>query len=113
TVLDGLRETKVWYKLLQPVPFSWDNYIGVALLIVVPLILFGLYSICIFAMTKLTHTTLSQSELRLQFAYSLIPIALAYHFAHYFSLILSQGQAFIAQISDPFAKGWNVFGTTG
>jgi hypothetical protein len=42
---------------------------------------------------------------------SLIPIALAYSIAHYFSLLVFEGQAFIAHLSDPFARGWDLFGT--
>lgn len=111
TVLDGLRETRAWSQFLQLFPFGWDNYIGLALLALVPLILFGLYSLVIYVMTRVTHSEFSFGELRLTFAFSLVPIAVAYHFAHYFSLILSQGQLFFAQISDPLYKGWNIFGT--
>jgi hypothetical protein len=111
TVLDGLRETAIWYQILQPVPFNWDNFIGVALLIVIPFVLFAFYSFCLYCMKRLTDTQLSIPQLRLRFAHSLVPIAVAYHFAHYFSLILSQGQYFVAQVSDPFSKGWDIFGT--
>jgi hypothetical protein len=46
-----------------------------------------------------------------RFAHSLVPIALAYALAHYMTLILFEGQQLIAAISDPFALGWNLFGT--
>ena len=42
---------------------------------------------------------------------SLIPIAVAYHFAHYLGYLLITGQYMIALISDPFGFGWNIFGT--
>jgi hypothetical protein len=45
------------------------------------------------------------------FILSLVPIALAYHLAHYFSYFLIQGQLAIPLISDPFGFGWNLFGT--
>ena len=51
------------------------------------------------------------SDLARGFAYSLVPIALAYHLAHYLSFLLIQGQWFIPLISDPLAFGWNLFGT--
>ena len=47
------------------------------------------------------------------FAFSLLPIALAYHFAHYLSLLLIPGQAIIPLLSDPFGIGWNLFGSAG
>ena len=43
------------------------------------------------------------------FIYSLIPIALAYHLAHYFSYLLIQGQLIFPLASDPFGFGWNLF----
>jgi hypothetical protein len=45
------------------------------------------------------------------FALSLVPIALAYAVAHYFSLLVLQGQAAWFMISDPFGYGWDLFGT--
>jgi hypothetical protein len=45
------------------------------------------------------------------YVYSLVPIALAYQVAHYYTLLLIQGQAIIALVSDPFDRGWNLFGT--
>ncbi len=44
---------------------------------------------------------------------SLIPIALAYHYAHFLSFLLIQGQLIIALVSDPFGVGWDLFGTAG
>lgn len=46
-----------------------------------------------------------------RFAHTLIPIALAYAVAHYFTLIIFEGQQIISAISDPFAIGWDIFGT--
>jgi hypothetical protein len=40
-----------------------------------------------------------------------VPIACAYAIAHYFSLLLIQGQVAITLISDPFGFGWDLFGT--
>jgi hypothetical protein len=45
------------------------------------------------------------------FVFSLIPIALAYHYAHFLAYLLIQGQLIIALISDPFGWGWDLFGT--
>jgi hypothetical protein len=52
---------------------------------------------------SLTHT----------FAFSLVPIAIAYHIAHYLSFLLVQGQRIIPLLSDPFGFGWNLLGTAG
>lgn len=45
------------------------------------------------------------------FVLSLVPIALAYHLAHYFTYLLIQGQLAIPLASDPFGFGWNLLGT--
>lgn len=46
-----------------------------------------------------------------RFAHTLVPIALAYVFAHYFTLIIFEGQQLVAAVSDPFGIGWDLFGT--
>ncbi|WP_413813891.1 hypothetical protein [Mesorhizobium sp. Root552] len=43
--------------------------------------------------------------------WSIVPIALAYHIAHYLTSLLVDGQYAIAALSDPFGLGWNLFGT--
>ena len=45
------------------------------------------------------------------FISSLIPIALGYAIAHYFSLLVFDAQNFYALLSDPFGRGWNLIGT--
>ncbi len=54
----------------------------------------------------------SFAQLRQRFAHTLIPIALAYMIAHYFSLFVFQEQAqFTFLLSDPLGNGSNLFGT--
>jgi hypothetical protein len=50
-------------------------------------------------------------ELAGRFAHTLIPIAFAYAVAHYFSLLVFQGQAAAYLISNPLGDGSNIFGT--
>jgi hypothetical protein len=49
--------------------------------------------------------------LAVRFAHSLVPIALAYAGAHYFSLLVLEGQLGIRLVSDPMGLGWNLLGT--
>jgi len=46
-----------------------------------------------------------------RWAPTLVPIALGYTIAHYFSLLVFEGQSFLALLSDPFGEGWDLFGT--
>lgn len=41
----------------------------------------------------------------------IVPIALAYHFAHYLTALMVDGQYAVASFSDPFFLGWDLFGT--
>ena len=52
-------------------------------------------------------------DLARSFAFTLIPIAIAYHLAHYLVYLLTQGQYIVPLMSDPFGYGWNLFGTAG
>jgi len=52
-----------------------------------------------------------RDELSRRFAHSLVPIALAYVVAHYFSLLVFQGQATWRLLSDPLGTGADWFGT--
>jgi hypothetical protein len=45
------------------------------------------------------------------FVLSLVPIAIAYHLSHYISYLLITGQQIIPLVSDPFGRGWDLFGT--
>lgn len=45
------------------------------------------------------------------FILTLLPIAIAYHVAHYLTYLLLAGQYIIPAISDPFGFGWDLFGT--
>lgn len=46
----------------------------------------------------------------IRFAHTLVPIAAAYAFAHYFTLVSFEGQSIISAGADPFGLGWNLFG---
>ena len=47
------------------------------------------------------------------FVLSLVPIAIGYHLAHYFTYLLIQGQLIIPLASDPLSRGWDLLGTAG
>jgi hypothetical protein len=64
-------------------------------------------------MLRLSKQNLSVSQTACAFVLTLVPIAVAYHLAHYFSLLVTAGQFMIPLASDPFGFGWNLFGTAG
>jgi hypothetical protein len=52
-----------------------------------------------------------EGDLTDAFLGSLVPIALAYVVAHYFSFLVRESQYLAIFVSDPFGFGWDVFGT--
>lgn len=116
--LDGLVVTNFWARVQtigQPVINLFGRYDAifaqtVGLLVVPPLFL-GIY----WATALLTRALSGDRERALviagRFVASLIPIALAYQVAHYLSYFLILGQLIIPLASDPFGRGWDLFGT--
>ena len=60
---------------------------------------------------QLVDPTSRRLVLARRFVHSLVPIALAYVIAHYFSLLAYQGQAMASLASDPLGNGSDLFGT--
>jgi hypothetical protein len=51
------------------------------------------------------------TEIAGQYVHTLVPIAAVYVMAHYFSLLVYNGQAGAYLASDPLGEGWDLFGT--
>lgn len=105
TAFDGFRSTTPFFRYF----FLFNQTL---LLSLAPILFLILYSLAILLMKLIVKTYFSFKSLSLHFAFSLIPIALAYNIAHYFPLLLIQGQAIITLISDPLSQGWNLLGTS-
>ncbi len=89
-----------------------DSQLGRTVLLVGSVVVVGFgYWLASWAAAKLSETEMSAHQVAQRFAHTLVPIALAYAFAHYFTLIIFEGQQLFAAISDPFGLGWDLFGT--
>lgn len=128
---DGLLATPLWSEIsqwmlfsdaLRPLILLLQNITGDAvaatgtIALVVFLLLFQLlylaFSGLIYYSTPASvRARTSIRELAGLFVLTLIPIALAYHLAHYLSFLLIVGQYMIPLVSDPFGFGWDLFGT--
>lgn len=77
--------------------------------------LFAMFCAVYYGFSYLTKTlsgdASSALEVGKRFIFSLLPIAIAYEVAHYVSILVIEGQRVLYLISDPFGKGWNLFGT--
>jgi len=118
---DGYSRTITWQDLLARVeePYILDRP-GTGELLVTGLNLGGLVlAITFILLAYLGACALARSMVQAprslvpEFALSLVPIALVYAVAHYFSLFVIQGQFIAPLASDPLGRGWDLFGTAG
>ncbi len=115
TAFDGFRETNIWYQVYRQtlgenVDYQLFNTVG---LFLSPFVFLLLYIIFIALAKVLTQSTVALRDLLLKFAFSLIPIAIVYNVAHYYTLLLTQGQEIVRLLSDPFGTGQDLFHTAG
>ena len=80
-------------------------------LILSPLLFLLVYLGFSWLAKEVSDSELPVMEIAGLFVLSLVPIAIAYHLAHYLSYLLLAGQLIIPLASDPFGIGWDIFGT--
>lgn len=112
TMFDGLTRTAPWTSLTDSQPAAFNLLVGT-------LGLAG--SIAFVGVTFVTAARFSarfmpadsarRAHLDQSFVHSLMPIVVGYTLAHYFSLLVFEGQNGYILASDPFARGQNLFGT--
>ena len=117
TTFDGLSGT-LWWTNLQRGRSGWETVpmstLGLAgCVLAVALGYYLAMAIALWLLGKQSQMPFPRQVLRLgqQFSHSLVPLLVAYSVAHYFSLVFFEGQDFLALLSDPFAAGWDIFGT--
>jgi hypothetical protein len=119
TSFDGFSRTSMWQNLIGNIradladspqrtvdlATTLTNVSGLALFVL------GVVSTYLVAVLAARALTGAGRSLVPDFVLPLVPIAAAYLVAHYFSLFLIQGQFIITLASDPFGRGWDLFGT--
>ncbi|RWN64876.1 MAG: hypothetical protein EOR99_24085 [Mesorhizobium sp.] len=113
---DGLSKTFFWLGLfgINPLEFPGRTAvigIGTIGLVLTFVLLAAAFILAIVLGQRLAGSEHSLSQAAGLLVWSIVPIALAYHVAHYLTALLVDGQYAIAALSDPFALGWNLFGT--
>lgn len=115
---DGFLSTPLWATLEVTLYAILPELGGYRLVIVrtlglvaFPALFLSVYLAFGEAMAVLSERRVSTEELARAFAFTLVPIAIAYHLAHYLSFLLVQGQLVIPLASDPFGFGWDLLGT--
>jgi polyferredoxin len=105
---DGLLETPLWNELRRDL--SLPQVVG---LVALPLVFFAAYLVFVKLSQIFGGGTGGLRRFAAAYVYSLVPIAVAYQVAHYYTLLLVQGQGIVRHVSDPFGWGWDLFGTAG
>ena len=118
---DGFMETPLWASILEYYAPSAPGMAGdgdaartwlqTAGVLGAPLLFVGVY----LAFCRLTawcgDTRVPVMRIAGLFVLTLVPIAIAYHLAHYLSFLAMAWQYLIPLVSDPFGFGWDLFGT--
>lgn len=113
---DGLSKTFFWLGANGINPLEYPgrsaltgiNGFGLVLMFAA---LSTAFLLCVFAGERLAASRHRLSVAAGVMVWSIVPIALAYHFSHYLTALLVNGQYALVALSDPFSLGWNLFGT--
>lgn len=118
TAFDGLQSTVEGYGVLSGLSSRSAAGEGELGLAAQSFVLFGLPFLYLFMLfvalvlsRRMAGSMLGSSELVRRFSPSLIPIAIGYHFAHYYTSFVAQAGQVARLASDPFGVGWDMFGT--
>jgi hypothetical protein len=115
---DGFLATPAWTAIFEhfgePPPGTTITLkfylLATPLLVAFPLAFAAAFLLCCRLTAAITGGA-STGELARSFVLTLLPIAIAYHLAHYLTYLLLTGQFVIPTLSDPFGFGWDLFGT--
>jgi hypothetical protein len=117
-LFDGFMATAPWGELTMDLYPTLPNLGGnrLALIRTFGLITSWVLFVVVYAgicwlISASSGRRLSAWQSAVCFIYTLVPIAIAYHLAHYLTYLLVQGQFIIPLLSDPFGYGWDLFGT--
>ena len=105
TAFDGLTRTRIWKDNVEAtsIPLGTLGLLGCVLVVAATYVLAA-------RLTARAGGDVPAGYYPGAFAASLIPIALGYAVAHYFSVFMLEGQRTLFLASDPFETGANLFG---
>jgi hypothetical protein len=115
TAFDGISRWSAWTNLTGQLGRSGHIVVHTAGLMVAVAVVSALFLLA--ARTTGSPDTrpgaVGKAGLPGAFVHSLVPIAIGYAVAHYFSFALFQGQEGLLLATDPFGRGWDLLGTSG
>ncbi|MCC6312958.1 MAG: hypothetical protein IT337_03020 [Thermomicrobiales bacterium] len=114
----GLSDTL--FRISDATGFAERDIVLTVILILFPVVFALVFFIGSWIMVAVTRAfggagskarEVSAGRAALAFVLTLVPIAVAYHVSHYFTYLVLQSAYVMRPLSDPFALGWNLFGT--
>lgn len=113
TTFDGASQLPAWGDLTNSVAKPAGILLGTAGLLGTIALVAALYAGAMRLTRPYARHSLGghQVDLTIVFAHILIPIALGYTVAHYFSSAVFQGQDGLLLATDPLGRGWDLLGT--
>jgi hypothetical protein len=116
--LDGFMETPLWAGILESfAPPASDGtttarvWLQSAGVVAAPLLFVAVYLVFCRLVAWCGDAGDSVVQVAGLYVLTLVPIAIAYHLAHYLSFLVMAWQYVIPLASDPFGFGWDLFGT--
>ncbi|TCC35923.1 hypothetical protein [Kribbella speibonae] len=112
TAFDGLSRWSVWTRLtggLDRIPAYTVGLIAAVAIVTALFLLAGRTT----GAAQIRPGAVGDAGLPGAFVHSLVPIAIGYAVAHYFSFAMFQGQEGWLLATDPFGRGWDLLGTSG
>ena len=111
---DGLSRTYLWLKVIRVNPLEYPGRSGVWMqnttgMVIALICLVCLFSACVFLGVQKTEKG-SFHHLAGRLVYSIIPISLVFHFAHYLTQILVNSQYLVLSLNDPMTSGLSLLG---
>jgi hypothetical protein len=118
---DGIEATPPWFTLTQSATPLYEAVgaaagrvvLNTAGLVAVGLVFLGIFTLFVELMLVLGGARGGKLATRTAFAFTLVPIALVYAFAHYYTYLLVQGQGLIPLLADPLGRGWKLLPVGG
>jgi hypothetical protein len=110
---DGFMETPVWASIAEASGGEDSHGIRTAGLVLAPFVFAVLYfSSCrLVAFASGVASPAARERVPGLFVLTLVPIAIAYLVAHYFTFLVQASQHLVPLASDPLGRGWNLFNT--
>jgi hypothetical protein len=103
TAYDGLSRTSFWNAVIPSDPTTATLGLVGSILLITAVYLLGTWQVASPGQRDTPTPT--------SFASTIVPIAAGYAIAHYFSLLIFDGQQTLILASDPLNRGTNLFGT--